>query len=478
MPLPRIVYRIGFLHYATKVSDKLSINMCRVRIDIFDSLCHLLKDEGGLQRTKNMDIDEMVAIFLVTVGHNIKNRTDQFLFQRSGETISRVFKLVLLAILKLSPLLLAHPSPVPADCTDKRWKHFQFVIKEFVMNHFLCAEEACPNSNCLIYEFIFYHAGMSRKYMRWTFQEDQVLFDILLELHECGELKNGTLQGCGYNQVQKRMQERLPNTKHDAESIKTKFRYYKNKFSAQLEIMNASGLGWDDEKGCCTCDNEVWTNWVKGHKHASGLQNARLARWNELCKIFEYSRADGTESMTPNDAASALEAEIRATDSAPYPQFDTYASDSNPIMEDLINEGFDMNAEGLRDVADAVDGPEETMSRETEKGKATSSGMKRTRAKATDEYLNALQTQMESMTGTLTTTSTQIVRLANNMCLPDDIATKRSRVIDEITRLPGISYGQRLKAHRIFMKEPSDLEAFFQLPDDQMKEDFILSILE
>ncbi|CAN0887113.1 hypothetical protein LINGRAHAP2_LOCUS15535 [Linum grandiflorum] len=430
MPLPRIVYRIGFLHYATKVSDKLCINMCRVRIDIFDSLCHLLKDEGGLQRTKNMDIDEMVAIFLVTVGHNIKNRTAQFLFQRSGETISRVFKLVLLAILKLSPLLLAHPSPVPADCADKRWKHFQ------------------------------------------------VLFDILLELHECGELKNGTLQGCGYNQVQKRMQERLPNTKHDAESIKTKFHYYKNKFSAQLEIMNASGLGWDDEKGCCTCDKEVWTNWVKGHKHASRLQNARLARWNELCKIFEYSRADGTESMTPNDAASALEAEIRATDSAPYPQFDTYASDSNPIMEDLINEGFDMNAEGLRDVADAVDGPEETMSRETEKGKATSSGMKRTRAKATDEYLNALQTQMESMTGTLTTTSTQIVRLANNMCLPDDIATKRSRVIDEITRLPGISYGQRLKAHRIFMKEPSDLEAFFQLPDDQMKEDFILSILE
>ena len=56
--------------------------------------------------------------------------------------------------------------------------------------------------------------------------------------------------------------------------------------------------------------------------------------------------------MTANDAASALEAEIRATGSAPYPPFQTYADASNPIMEDLINDGFDMNAEGLRDVVE------------------------------------------------------------------------------------------------------------------------------
>ncbi|CAN0884607.1 hypothetical protein LINGRAHAP2_LOCUS14895 [Linum grandiflorum] len=235
---------------------------------------------------------------------------------------------------------------------------------------------------------------MSRKYLRWTHQEDQVLIDILLQLYESGEIKNGTLQG---------------------------------------------------------------------HPNAKGLHNTRLVHWDELCKIFEYNRVDGTESMTPNDAASLLEAEIRATDSAPYPPFDTYAGDSNPIMEDLINEGFDMHAEGLRDVGEDVptEGGDESASRAPKKVKANSSGTKRTRAKATDEYLNAIQVQMESMTGTLVTASTQIVRLANNICLPDDIAVKRTRVIEEITRLPGITYAQRLKAHRIFMKEPGDLEAFF-----------------
>ncbi|CAN0907274.1 hypothetical protein LINGRAHAP2_LOCUS24712 [Linum grandiflorum] len=147
------------------------------------------------------------------------------------------------------------------------------------------------------------------------------------------------------------------------------------------------------------------------------------------------------------------------TISAPYPPYDTFATDSNPFMEDLINAGYDMNEEGLRDVAEeaSADGDEETASRAPEKSKGTSSGTKRTRAKTTYDYMNAIQVHMGVMTGTLTTTMAQIVRLANNLCLPDDIATKRTRVIDELSRLPGISYAQRLKAHRIFMKEPGDL---------------------
>ncbi|CAN1332181.1 hypothetical protein LINPERPRIM_LOCUS35621 [Linum perenne] len=67
----------------------------------------------------------MVTIFLVTVGHNIKNRKTQFLFQRSAEIISRVIKLVLLSNLKLDSQLLAKPIPVPQDLTNKHWKYFK-----------------------------------------------------------------------------------------------------------------------------------------------------------------------------------------------------------------------------------------------------------------------------------------------------------------------------------------------------------------
>ncbi|CAN1313934.1 hypothetical protein LINPERPRIM_LOCUS29133 [Linum perenne] len=71
----------------------------------------------------------MVAIFLVTVGHNTKNRTVQSLFHRSAETISRTIqKVLLLAILKLHDLLIEKLVHVPQTCTDGRWKHFNGCI--------------------------------------------------------------------------------------------------------------------------------------------------------------------------------------------------------------------------------------------------------------------------------------------------------------------------------------------------------------
>ncbi|CAN1176172.1 hypothetical protein LINPERHAP2_LOCUS32390, partial [Linum perenne] len=71
-----------------------------------------------------MEVGEMVAIFLVTIGHNIKNRTCQLLFHRSGETVCRTIRRVLVAVLKLYPILIAHPVPVPTNCNDERWKVF------------------------------------------------------------------------------------------------------------------------------------------------------------------------------------------------------------------------------------------------------------------------------------------------------------------------------------------------------------------
>ncbi|CAN1144482.1 hypothetical protein LINPERHAP2_LOCUS14125 [Linum perenne] len=72
-----------------------------------------------------MKVHEMVAIFLVAVGHNIKNRTCQIIFHRSGETVSRTIHCVLQALLNLHEICLAKPTPIPENCKDPRWKYFK-----------------------------------------------------------------------------------------------------------------------------------------------------------------------------------------------------------------------------------------------------------------------------------------------------------------------------------------------------------------
>ncbi|CAN1762348.1 hypothetical protein LINPERHAP1_LOCUS8321 [Linum perenne] len=199
------------------------------------------------------------------------------------------------------------------------------------------------------------------------------------------------------------------------------------------------------------------------------MNNTKLHMWDELCKIFEVNRADGTESMTPADAASRLEGQLRQ----PSTTFDTYAAETTPMMEDFINQGYDMNAEGLQDVE------EDTATKDpTDKGKGTSSGTKRSRQQTTDNYLAAIHEQMETFQASIDKTTTNIERLTNNWCLPVDVASRRELLVDEMKKLPGISYRQSLKAIRILMKDPTDLETFCMLPTDKMKEDFIHTVLE
>ncbi|CAN1179284.1 hypothetical protein LINPERPRIM_LOCUS36742 [Linum perenne] len=79
----------------------------------------------------------MLAIFLVTIGHNTKDRTVQALFHRSAKTISRTLRKVLLSILKLHDILIEKPVHVPENCTDGRWNTSMSVIVFVCLTNFL-----------------------------------------------------------------------------------------------------------------------------------------------------------------------------------------------------------------------------------------------------------------------------------------------------------------------------------------------------
>ncbi|QHO29741.1 Retrotransposon protein [Arachis hypogaea] len=94
----------------------------------------LLKDEivsehltrvGRLEPSRNMGVEEMVAMFLHIIAHDVNIRVIKRQFVRSEETISRRFNDVLLAILRCHNLLLKKPQPFSQDRMDERWKWFK-----------------------------------------------------------------------------------------------------------------------------------------------------------------------------------------------------------------------------------------------------------------------------------------------------------------------------------------------------------------
>ena len=82
-------------------NDKSCISQVRMNRLAFFKLCEMLKNIGGLKPTRNMAIDEQVAMFLHIISHHLKNRVIRQNFQWSGETISRHFHNVLNDVIHL-----------------------------------------------------------------------------------------------------------------------------------------------------------------------------------------------------------------------------------------------------------------------------------------------------------------------------------------------------------------------------------------
>ncbi|XP_024641527.2 uncharacterized protein [Medicago truncatula] len=121
--------------------------MFRMEKHIFHKLCHELV-EHDLKSSKHMGVEEMVAMFLVVVGHGVGNRMIQERFQHSGETVSRHFYRVLHACLKLSFKYIKPEDPMFREChakikNDQRyWPFFKNVIGAIDGTHVSCVVSA------------------------------------------------------------------------------------------------------------------------------------------------------------------------------------------------------------------------------------------------------------------------------------------------------------------------------------------------
>ncbi|KAL0445882.1 UNVERIFIED_CONTAM: hypothetical protein Slati_1716100 [Sesamum latifolium] len=88
----------------------------------FGKLCLILQTQEGLEDSKHVPLSSEVAMFLSVLAHHKKNRTVKYDFIRSRRTVSKHFHCVLNAILRLHPLLLANPAPMPPNSSCPRWK--------------------------------------------------------------------------------------------------------------------------------------------------------------------------------------------------------------------------------------------------------------------------------------------------------------------------------------------------------------------
>uniref|UniRef100_A0A0R0K784 DUF8040 domain-containing protein n=1 Tax=Glycine max TaxID=3847 RepID=A0A0R0K784_SOYBN len=91
----------------------------------FFKLCRILQEKGQLVKTRNVPVAEAVAMFLLILAHNLKYRVVHFNYCRSMETISRQFKNVLRAIMKVNKEYLKFHDYNLEGSMENKWRWFK-----------------------------------------------------------------------------------------------------------------------------------------------------------------------------------------------------------------------------------------------------------------------------------------------------------------------------------------------------------------
>ena len=79
--------RFNYLNHKFWQSDVLCKNMLRFERAAFFCLCGILRDRNLLEHSPHLSVEQQLAMFLHTVGHNLRNRVISANFCRSYGTI-------------------------------------------------------------------------------------------------------------------------------------------------------------------------------------------------------------------------------------------------------------------------------------------------------------------------------------------------------------------------------------------------------
>ena len=91
-----------FIRKVLNGSYSICYELMRMENHGFISLCHMFQEKKWLVDSKHLSVEEKMAIFLMTISQNLRNRLLKNKFQHLGQTIPKYFHEVLVAMMSFS----------------------------------------------------------------------------------------------------------------------------------------------------------------------------------------------------------------------------------------------------------------------------------------------------------------------------------------------------------------------------------------
>ena len=133
-----------FVSELLKESGTVCYELLRMEKACYINLCNELRNKNYLEDSREVFLEEQVAMFLFIIGHNVRHRVVADRFQHSTQTVSHYFKNVLRAICRLGKEIIKQDSTELPDHIKNNPKYYPwfkvspFFVTCFVLYSILC----------------------------------------------------------------------------------------------------------------------------------------------------------------------------------------------------------------------------------------------------------------------------------------------------------------------------------------------------
>ncbi|CDP01662.1 unnamed protein product [Coffea canephora] len=431
----------------------------------FGILCEMIRDTGGLKATRNMSIEEIVAMFVYVLAHHKKSRTICGLFWRSRETVSQLLRCLRWDINRCD---------TPTE-QKSRYRTRKGSIATNVLGvccYYLVDAGYCNADGFLApYRGQRYHLnefnvmkkmendeivrGRGKNKCFWTGEEVKVLIESLQEL-ACDPMwkSDGGFKNNYMSELLKIILRKQPT------------------FTKQVSPHIESKVNWNDAEKKISYEKQWYDDWCKTHKDAKGLWDVKFPYLGDLEIVYGRDRATGnvaedfTQTVQDMEAVQNLEEGDEGLDAMSN-------SDNDKVEEDEVN-SMEQSTQ-----------PSSTSTRNSKKQKKQSPPIanvsKKMKSASTtrgdlDASLQLLTSKFGDFVEGIQANFTTIAAAMSNEDKREQLVSdRRDQVVAELMKL-ALPSGDVMNAADILSEQISKLHVFYNLPAE-MKRQYVINLL-
>ncbi|KAL5170751.1 putative helicase MAGATAMA 3 [Glycine soja] len=260
---------------------------------------------------------------------------------KSMETISRQFKNVLRAIMKVSKEYLKFHEYNIEGSMENKWRWFKNSIEALDGIHIpvtVSAEDRPRYRNRKEMESSNVKNKSSgkrkmssedtRSYFAWNLEMERVLADVLRDQRNLGNKGDGNWKAVAYSTAAQILSKRF-GVHLIADNVKNRFKLWRIWYGIVSDILSQSGFDWDNTKYMITVENEIaWNEYVKSHEETKQFRFKVIPNWDDIVELCVKDRATGLGVENALDADDIMSKETNEEEAIHSVSFDLEGSSS------------------------------------------------------------------------------------------------------------------------------------------------------